>query len=64
MVIFNSMVLISEISGCLVVLDVFSILHNVKRGTKVNFDPKLTQVNFTRIIQFGLQYIEFYGSGL
>ena len=45
-------------------LELFSILHNVKRGTRVNFDPKLMQVNFTGIIQFGLQYIEFYDSGL
>ena len=33
-IIFNCIVLISEISGYLVVLDLFSILHNVKR---VNF---------------------------
>ena len=37
------------------VLDLLSIFHNVKRGTRVNFDPKLMQVNFTGIIQFWYQ---------
>ena len=55
------MVLISEISGYLVVLDLFSMLHNVKR---VNFDPKLTQVNFTGIIILYNLVSEFYGSVL
>ena len=51
------MVLISEIFGYVVVLDLFPILHNVKRGggTRVNFDPKLMQVNFTGIIPFWFQ---------
>ena len=31
---FDSRVLISEISGYVVVLDLLSILHNVKRGDK------------------------------
>ena len=33
-IIFNSRVLISEISGYVVVLDLLSIFHNVKRGDK------------------------------